>query len=66
MTKVDYRQWFNEIKPFVKFSNFLKMADVNSANFSYFMKGSDYDFMLSESKLAHLKDIIEQFCSNYA
>lgn len=66
MNKADYRQWFGEVKPYVKFSKFLKMANVNSANFSYFMKGSDYDFMLSESKLDTLKAIIEQFCSDFA
>ena len=66
MNKADYRQYFGAIKPYVKFSNFLKMANVNSANFCYFMKGSDYDFMLSETKLDALKAIIEQFCSNYA
>lgn len=50
-SKSDYRAYFAGVSSYVKINYFLKKAGVNQPNFSRFMKGSPYDYLISLEKL---------------
>jgi len=53
-SKTDYRSYFASVWDYVKMSYFLKQCHVNQPNFSRFMKGSEYDYLISWDKLENL------------
>ena len=57
--KCSYREYFANVSQFLKMNKFLKMARIPNGTFSYFMKGSEYDMLISIEKLETLKNIIE-------
>lgn len=63
MTKSSYREYFANVKKYVKMKPFLEASNISLANFSYFMKGSAYDHLLSLDKLKSLELCIIEMLS---
>lgn len=59
-TKSDYRQYFNNIRVWVKMNYFLKQCNIDSSNFSRFLKGEPYDYLISIDRLECLSNLINQ------
>lgn len=59
--KHSYREYFANVKKYVKMKPFLKEAGITESNFSMFMKGEAYDWCMSVEKLNILKNLIEEF-----
>lgn len=53
-SKSDYRAYFAGVQIYVKMSYFLKLANINHSNFSRFMKGYPYDYLIPFDKLERL------------
>lgn len=51
MTKNDYRTFFAQCKPFIRFRFFLDLAKISPVNFSRFMRGDEWDYEVSLDKL---------------
>lgn len=51
MTKDSYREYFANVKRYVKFRPFLIDCDIVSSQFSLFMRGSEYNWTMSIEKL---------------
>jgi len=51
MSKDDYRSFFANVKAFLKMSYFLKRNGLAPSTFTLFMKGSDFDYMISLERL---------------
>lgn len=66
MSKSYYRDLLIELKPFLKLTNFARMAEIEPSALSMFMKGQAYDHMISVEKLSLLERIIMDFMSNFA
>jgi hypothetical protein len=58
VNKAEYRSYFSSVREFLKMSYFLRGANVNHSNFSRFMKGKEYDYLVSREKLEYLHDLI--------
>lgn len=56
--KYSYREYFANVSCFLKMNKFLKMVNIPSGTFSYFMKGPEYDMLISIEKLECLKNCI--------
>lgn len=54
MSKSDYRSFFANVKPFIKLNYFCKVCGVHPVNLSRFMKGSEWDYEISDEKLQDL------------
>lgn len=61
-----YRDFLIECKPFIKLSVFAKMVDLNPSTLSLFLRTPDNDYMISESKLMQLTDLITSTIRNFA
>ncbi len=59
MNKAEYREYFAECKKMLKLNYFLKLCNISNSNFSYFLKSSNYDFMISIEKLEQLEKCID-------
>lgn len=59
MSKQGYRAMLNDIKDVVKLSSCASALGISKSALSYFMKGSEYDMMLSTDKLEMLIDYIK-------
>jgi len=53
-SKTEYRSYFASVSDYVKMSYFLRKCNVNHSNFSRFMKGQEYDYLISWDKLDSL------------
>lgn len=60
MSKSSYREYFANVQKYVKMTHFLKIASVQPSNYSWFMKGSAYDHLLSLDKLAALESAVKE------
>lgn len=58
MSKNEFRTFFAQCKPFLKFKYFLHLADIDPANFSRFMKGNEWDYEMSLDSLNKLYTVI--------
>ena len=54
MTKNDYRLFFAECKPVLRLAYFLKRNGLAPSTFSIFMKGKEFDYMISLDRLQAL------------
>lgn len=59
-SKSDYRQYFANVKDWLKMNYFLKIANVDQPNFSRFMKGDQWDYLISKEKLERLYEVIQK------
>lgn len=66
LTKAEYRTWLCGIKPYVKLKPFVNMVNISASCLSYFMKGSEYDCLLSLDKLSQLYSVITGYFDNFA
>lgn len=64
MTKSSYREYFANVRKYVIMKPFLKLANIQQSNFSWFMKDSAYDHLLSLDKLATLESCIKETLNN--
>lgn len=62
MSKNDYRIFFANVKKYFKLTVFCKENNISLSNFSNFMKGSEYDFLISTSKLNALYESVIKYC----
>lgn len=53
-SKSAYRAYFAEIVDYVKMAYFLRIVNIDKGNFSRFMKGADWDYLISQEKLDKL------------
>lgn len=60
MSKSSYREYFASVRLYVIMKPFLQKAKITNYNFSYFMKGPEYDHLISISKLSTLKSILQE------
>lgn len=51
MTKNSYREFFANVKPFLKLNYFCKLSGVSQVSLSRFMKGSEWNYEISEERL---------------
>lgn len=51
ITKSEYRSFFAQCKPFLRIAYFLKRNGLAASTFSLFMKGSEFDYMISLDRL---------------
>lgn len=63
--KCSYREYFANVSQYLKMNKFLKMAKIPCGTFSYFMKGPEYDMLISVEKLEFLKSCIIETCSKF-
>lgn len=61
MNKSSYRASLNDIKQYVKLGVFADEVGISRSNLSVFLKGSEYDFMISIEKLDMLYRRISDF-----
>lgn len=54
-----YREYFASVKDMIKFKYFLNQCNISRSNFSHFMKGQEYDMLLSVEKLDLLTRTID-------
>ena len=66
MTKNDYRQFFANVKPFIKINYFLKRNNLSQSTFSVFMRGEFENYQISLDKLKVLYDDVIQTLENVA
>lgn len=57
-SKADYRNYFAGVSVYLKMVYFLKQVGINQANFSRFMKGKPYDYLINNEKLDDLYQAI--------
>lgn len=60
MSKSSYREYFADVKVYVKMKPFLKLLGISESNFSMFMKDSAYDCFMSIENLERLKSSISE------
>lgn len=60
MSKSSYREYFANVKEYVKMKPFLKICNIPEPTFSMFMKDSAYDCFLSVERLELLKNCISE------
>lgn len=58
MTKDSYREYFANVKRYVKFRPFLTDLNIVGSQFSLFMRGSDYNWTMSVEKLDCLYNLV--------
>ena len=58
MSKSSYREFFADVRVYVKMKPFLKMCGIAESNFSMFLKDSAYDCFMSIENLERLKQCI--------
>lgn len=51
MTKKEYRSFFANVKSFLRLSYFLKRNGLAASTFSLFMRGDEFDYMISLDRL---------------
>lgn len=51
MTKDSYREFFANVKPILKLNYFCKLSGVSQVSLSRFMKGSEWNYEISEDRL---------------
>lgn len=62
MTKNEYRTFFANVKPFIRFRYFCKKVNVSPINLSRFLKGSEWDYEMSIEKCHILyEEIVNTF-----
>lgn len=59
-SKTDYRNYFANIVDYVRMSYFLKQVRIDKGNFSRFMKGSEFDYLISWDKLDSLFEVVNK------
>lgn len=57
-TKNDYRLFFAECKAMLKMKYFCKLANINTVNFSRFMKSEDFNWCMSIAALDRLYNVV--------
>lgn len=62
MTKNDYREFFVQCKPFIRFNYFLRKCRISPVNFSRFLKGNEWNYEISLDKL---RILYEEICSTF-
>lgn len=60
--KFAYRASLNECKKYLKLTKFANEVGVSNSSLSYFLKGSQYDHLLSIDKLETLCNHISSYC----
>lgn len=60
MSKSSYREYFADVKLYVKMKPFLKNLGISESNFSMFMKDAAYDCFMSLDNLERLKCSISE------
>lgn len=60
MSKSSYREYFANVRLYIIMKPFLQKAGITNSNFSYFMKGPEYDFLISVEKLNSLKNALQE------
>nr|DAU21671.1 MAG TPA: hypothetical protein [Inoviridae sp.] len=60
MTKAEYREYFAECKPFIKFKYFLKKCNIPESSFSKFMQDDLFDYQISLNKLNQLYNLLNE------
>lgn len=62
MSKNDYRTFFANVAPFIRFTYFCKLTGVSPVNLSRFMKGEEWNYEMSIDKCHKLYvSILEHF-----
>lgn len=56
MTKNEFRSFFASCKDFLKMRFFLQKVGIAPSSFSLFMRGEEWNYTISLSKLQHLYD----------
>jgi hypothetical protein len=59
-SKAMYRAYFADVVLWLKMNYFLKRANVDQPNFSRFMKGEEYDYLISVEKLEALYKVVHE------
>ena len=62
--KNQYREFFNQVKFFIKFQPFLDILNINKSAFSRFMKNDNFNYEISDSKLNELQLLIVEQCKD--
>lgn len=65
MRKDHYRDFLNQIKPVIKLNFFARLVGINSGSLSMFMKGPEYDHVISEEKLGEMQQLICEVLREY-
>ena len=63
MTKAEYREYFAQCKPYIKFNYFIKECNISQSSFSKFMKDPLFDYVLSINSLDKVYSMIKD-CVN--
>ena len=63
MNKSEYRRYFASCMNYVKITKIAKEAGIHVSNMSKFLKGSEYDFLMSEEKCRILYNAINDTLS---
>lgn len=58
--KADYRQYFASVKMWLKMNYFLKQVNIDSSNFSRFLRSDEHDYLVSIDKLNKLYEEIQK------
>lgn len=66
MTKNDYREFFANVKPFIRFRYFCDKVKISPINLSRFMKGNEWDYEMSLEKCRILYEEIVNTFENIA
>ncbi len=66
MKKSEYRDFFADVKPFLKINYFLKKEGISSGAFSLFMRGEEHDYCISLDRLERVYDDVVQTLENIA
>lgn len=62
--KNTYREFFTNIKSFVKFVPFLDELGIHRSAFSRFLKNDNFDYEITTNKLSDLKALIIEKLNN--
>jgi hypothetical protein len=58
-SKAEYRSYFANVCIYLKMNYFLKQTRIDQGNFSRFMKGHEYEYLISWEKLQSLYEAIQ-------
>lgn len=58
--KDSYREFFANVKQYVKMNKVCKLANVDYVSFTRFMKSSEFNYCLSVTKLQDLADTLTE------
>lgn len=66
MSKNDYRSFFANVRNVIKIRHFLKIVGIPESTFSLFMRGEEWNYMLSIDRCNTLYDTIMEWCRKIA